>query len=198
HLICRTNCVQKSPDHTDYYVSNSTVELILLCFQCSFTNTYNSLNHSILYFFSQLSRDSALLRIQITEKLQHISVNCYDAQSKQYSIEGKFHFRNQTNNNQHMFCSINPTIIYPYHEDIILECNHSYTRSDIIIWAITQLNHEEARILLNPFYVTNEIFNSRIHMKINGIPHGEKVILEINSSFFNVSQRYELTTMNLT
>ncbi|CAF2047661.1 unnamed protein product [Rotaria magnacalcarata] len=197
HLICRTNCVQKSPDHTDYYVSNSTVELILLCFQCSFTNTYNSLNHSILYFFSQLSRDSALLRIQITEKLQHISVNCYDAQSKQYSIEGKFHFRNQTNNNQHMFCSINPTIIYPYHEDIILECNHSYTRSDIIIWAITQLNHEEARILLNPFYVTNEIFNSRIHMKINGIPHGEKVILEINSSFFNVSQRYELTTMNL-
>ncbi|CAF4504278.1 unnamed protein product [Rotaria socialis] len=148
HLICRTNCVQKSPDHTDYFVSKSTVELILLCFQCSFTKTYNSLNHSILYFFSKLSRDSALLRIQITEELQHVSVNCYDAQNKQYSIEGKFHFRNQTNNSQEFFCSINPTIIYPYHEDIILECNHYYTRSDIIIWAITQLSKYEDQISL--------------------------------------------------
>jgi len=34
-------------------------------------------------------------------------------------------------------------------------------------------------------------------MKIYGIPHGEKVILEITSSLFQLIQRYELITIQL-
>jgi hypothetical protein len=34
-------------------------------------------------------------------------------------------------------------------------------------------------------------------MKIYGIPHGEKVILEITSSLFQLIQRYELITIPL-
>ena len=38
--------------------------------------------------------------------------------------------------------------------------------------------------------------NSKIRMKIYGIPHGDKVLLELTSSFFQRTERYELTTIH--
>ena len=58
-------------------------------------------------------------------------------------------------------------------------------------------DNEEVRILLNPLYITSEMFNSKIRMKINGIPHGNKVIVEVRSSLFQLTNFYELTVMNL-
>ncbi|CAF1122603.1 unnamed protein product [Rotaria sordida] len=198
HLICRNNCVQQSPNHTDYYISTSNIELILFCVKCNFNEIYNKLNHTIVNFYTKLSRDIVLLRIQITNKLSIMSFICINDKNKTLVVNAKFHLINHTNNTRTFSCSINPMIIYPYHDEIILECNNFSTRADIIIWAITQLNHEEVRILLNPLYITNEISNSKIRMKINGIPHGNKVILEISSSLFGKIQHYELLMMNLT
>ncbi|CAF2881029.1 unnamed protein product [Rotaria sp. Silwood2] len=198
HLTCRNNCVQQSPNHTDYYISTSNIELILFCVKCNFNETYNKLNHSIIYFYTKLSRDIALFRIQIFNRLPPISFTCINDKNKRLVVKAKFHLINRINNSRTFSCSINPMIIYPYHDEIILECNNFSTRADIIIWAITELNHEEVRILLNPLYVTNEIFNSIIRMRINGIPHGDKIILEISSPLFGKLQHFELLTMNLT
>ncbi|CAF5146896.1 unnamed protein product, partial [Rotaria sp. Silwood1] len=137
HLICRNNCVQQSPNHTDYYISTSNIELILYCVKCNFNETYNKLNHSIVYSYIKLSRDVALFRIQITNRVPPISFNCINNQNKRLIVKAKFHLINHTRT---FSCSINPMIIYPYHDEIILECNNFSTRADIIIWAITKLS----------------------------------------------------------
>lgn len=57
--------------------------------------------------------------------------------------------------------------------------------------------HEEVRILLNPSYLTHEQWSSRICMKIYGIPHGDKITIELSSSLFTIIESYELTMVSL-
>ncbi len=140
HLICRNHCVQQSPNHTDYLISTSNIELILFCVKCNFNQIYNNLNHSIFYSYMNLSRDSALFRIRTIEKFHQISINCINDKNQILVINGNFHLIDPNNNTQPFSCSINPMKIYPYHEEIILECEHFPTRADIIIWAITKLS----------------------------------------------------------
>ncbi|CAF1358196.1 unnamed protein product [Adineta steineri] len=193
HLVCRNHCVQQSPNHTDYFISQSITELILFCVKCNFSEIYQQFNLSILHSHTILSRDIALVRFQIINIFQQISINCINDQNEIFIINANFHIINQNNTSRSFSCLINPTNIYPYHEEITLECTNFTTRADIILWAVTKHKHEEIRILLNPSYVTNEILNSNIQMKIYGIPHGEKVFLEISSSLFSINESYELT-----
>ncbi|CAF3878033.1 unnamed protein product [Adineta steineri] len=197
HLVCRNHCVQQSPNHTDYFISQSITELILFCVKCNFSEIYQQFNLSILHSHTILSRDIALVRFQIINIFQQISINCINDQNEIFIINANFHIINQNNTSRSFSCLINPTNIYPYHEEITLECTNFTTRADIILWAVTKHKHEEIRILLNPSYVTNEIINSNIQMKIYGIPHGEKVFLEISSSLFSINESYELTMNNL-
>lgn len=143
HLLCRNNCVQKSPNDTNYYVSMPSIELILFCFECNFNETYNNLNHLVLNYFSQVSTDIVLIGIEITKDIEHISFNCFNSKNQKQSIMGKFHFVNQTDDIQTLSCSLNPLIIYPYHQNLILECNHTHACLDIIVWAITQLGENK-------------------------------------------------------
>ena len=86
-----------------------------------------------------LSRDIAIFQIIITDKFQSISVNCINDINQILVINANLHLIEQNNDTQSFSCSINPMKVYPYHEDIILECENFTTRADLIIWAITKL-----------------------------------------------------------
>ena len=62
---------------------------------------------------------------------------------------------------------------------------------------IVDQDNEEIRILLNPLYVIHEQLNSKLYLKVNGIPHGDRIVLELSSSLFTKINYYELNMMNL-
>jgi hypothetical protein len=139
HLVCRHNCAQQSPNDTDYFVLSLNIELILFCVQCNFNEIYNKLNHSIVYSFTNLSRDIALIRIRIVNQSQQISFICINYLNQTMMLDTSFHLINQ-NNTQGFSCIINPIEIHPYHDEISLQCENISTYDDIIVWAITRLS----------------------------------------------------------
>ncbi|CAF1049323.1 unnamed protein product, partial [Adineta ricciae] len=197
HLVCHNHCVQQSPKHSDYIASSSTIDLILFCNNCSFNQTYSHFDHSIVYNFTILSTAIAVMQIKLTQPNLNLSVNCISHKHEIFTLNAHFHHSQQNTNYRPFSCSISPVAFYPYHDEATLTCENFTTPADIILWAITNQNGELIRTLLNPFYLTNQNFNSKIRIKINGLPHGDIVALEISSSLFSIIDTYELTVLSL-
>lgn len=57
---------------------------------------------------------------------------------------------------------------------------------------------EEVKIWLNPIPLSSEKFDSKRRVKINGIPHGKSVQIEIRSPMFSRRERHVIETNDFT
>lgn len=149
HLLCQNHCVQQSPNHTDYSLTSSTVDLLLFCAKCNFIQIYNQLNHSIVYSYANLSRDMVRLHLNITNTVQQMSLNCINDRNEIQIIKANFRLINPHNSTRSFSCSINPMNVHPHHEEIILECDNFTTRADIILWAVIKQSECASVYVLN-------------------------------------------------
>ena len=138
HLICEENCTQHYPNHTDYFLSSSESDLILFCVRCSFDQVYQQLNQTLVYSYWNISRDLARFRVRLFNRSEQIPFHCVNEEHQSMNIRAMFHFIDRTENRAAV-CAVDSSLLHPYHDQVILQCEHFLTHQDIHLWAITRI-----------------------------------------------------------
>ena len=187
-LICESGCVQSTPMSSDYFLSSRNCFLLLFCVDCRMIDIYLSLDWTFFVSFPLVTRDFLRLEFTMNGDFQEISFPCIKNLSTRIELKRKFHRVRHQNES----CRVDSNEIQPFHEAIFLECDSFLSSTSLIVWAIVRSDIEEKRVWLSPIPPLSKLEDDRIRFRIDGIPNGNLVELEIRSPNFSFVESYPL------
>lgn len=135
-LVCERDCTQDDFDEEEVFLPTLTADFILYCPNCRWTFMMSLRMHWLVASYTQLSVDLARLRILSVNHFNMLNFTCLNLESlEQKSIRLHRYLPLDA-----PVCSIKSNAVRPYHDQVLLQCEPFFSRSEILLWTVTELS----------------------------------------------------------